>query len=355
MMSGHRDDRTTLSHQVGLVALGLGALGMLLSVCAARRPPAVLRPSEVPVVTVARSDFHGWDALLLRNPVAEVTVVPALGRIMQFALRNGGGEGAGPQGPFWSHSGIGPDLGGDENGWINFGGDKAWPAPQSRWEAIVGKGWPPPKTFDASPFEAKVVGDKLEILSAVDPAYGLRVRRTITLDPAAPVVTVETCYEKVEGEAIRVGVWTITQLASPERLFMRLPARSTFPGGFAQRLPDRPKDLAVEGRLLSLGRDPAAKTMLASDGDALLWVGERLDLLIETVTSAHDPSSEWPDGAHAQIYTSSDEALPYVELELFSPLSDLGIGEQASLRVRYTLEARASTDPTAEAKRVFRL
>jgi len=313
-------------------------------------------------VTITKDFFHGWDALILRNRIAEVTVVPAIGRIMQIALRDGpAADGAGAYGPLWKHPEIGPDLVGDENGWINLGGDKAWPAPQSRWEAVVGQGWPPPETFDASPFEAKIVGgvgdaDKaVELLSAVDPAYGLRMRRTIALDPEKSVVTVETCYDKVEGEAIRAGVWTITQLVSPERLFVRLPARSVFPGGFAQRLPDRPKDLTVEGRLLSLARDPAAKTMLASDGDALLWVGNEVDLLIETVATAHDPAGEWPDDAHAQIYTSSDVALPYVELELFSPLSDLRIGERVSLRVRYTLSARAEADPTAEAKRVLGL
>lgn len=312
-------------------------------------------------MTITKDFFHSWNALVLRNRVAEVTIVPAIGRIMQIALR----DRAGAPGPFWSHPEIGPHLGVDENGWINFGGDKAWPAPQSRWEAIVGKGWPPPRTFDASPFEAKIVGgvgdagdtgSKVELLSAVDPAYGLRVRRTIALEPEEPIVTVETCYEKVEGQPHRAGVWTITQLVSPERLFMRLPERSTFPGGFAQRLPDRPKDLTVEGRLLSLTRDPAAKTMLVSDGDALLWVGGAAHLLIEAVNNnAHDPAGEWPDGAHAQIYTSSDEALPYVELELFSPLRDLRIGERASLRVRYTLGARTSADPTAEAKRVLGL
>ena len=350
---------------LSLLVIGLILLAVGLAACAARSPaaqsPAVRSPAPVspPAVTISKGSFHGWEALFLRNRAAEVTVVPAIGRLMQIALRDG--EGDGTRGPLWSHPGIGPDLGGDENGWINLGGDKAWPAPQSRWEAIVGKGWPPPKTFDASPFEAKIIGgtggagDRVEILSAVDPAYGVRVRRTIALDPAAPSVTIETCYEKMAGEPIRVGVWTITQLASPERLFMRLPARSAFPGGHALRLPDRPKDLRVEGRLLSLTREPAAKTMLVSDGDALLWVGGAAHLLIETVAGPHDPPGEWPDGAHAQIYTSSDEALPYVELELFSPLRDLRIGERASLRVRYTLGARASADPTAEAKRVFGL
>ena len=95
-------------------------------------------------VTITKASFHGWEALVLRNRVAEVTVVPAIGRIMQIALL----EEAGPHGPFWSHPEIGPDLGGDENGWINLGGDKAWPAPQSRWEAIV----------DVSPTLAQLAG-----------------------------------------------------------------------------------------------------------------------------------------------------------------------------------------------------
>jgi hypothetical protein len=95
--------------------------------------------------------------------------------------------------------------------------------------------------------------------------------------------------------------------------------------------------------------------MLGSDGDALLWVGSAAHLLIEADPNPHDPSGEWPDGAHAQIYTSSDEALPYVELELLSPLRDLRIGERASLRVRYTLEPRTDADPTTEARRVLGL
>jgi hypothetical protein len=306
-------------------------------------------------VTVSRDSFHGWDALVLRNRVADVTVVPAIGRIMQFALRAGPGGGVAPPGPFWSHPGIGPNLGGDENGWINLGGDKAWPAPQSRWEELAGQGWPPPRTFDASPFEGTIAGDTVELVSPVDPAYGLQVRRSIALAPDKPILTVETGYDKVAGPPVRAGVWTITQLVSPERIYLRLPARSAFPGGFAQRLPARPKDLTVEGRLLSLTRDPAAKTMLVSDGDALLWVGGPAHLLIEAVTEPHDPSGEWPDGAHAQIYTSSDEALPYVELELLSPLRDLGIGQSVSLRVRYTLERRTHADPTVEATRVLGL
>jgi hypothetical protein len=339
----------TPSHLVGLAAVALAALAVAAVACARRAPPPARAPA--PGVTVDRRDFHGWPALVLGNGRAELTIVPQLaGRLMQLALVEAGGA----RGPFWSHPGLGPGLGGDENGWINFGGDKAWPAPQARWEALVGRGWPPPHTFDAAPFSAEIGADgRVTLLSPVDPAYGLRVRRTIALDPAAPVATVETCYQKVSGPSVRVGVWTITQLASPERLFLRLPERSAFPGGYAQRLPDPPRGLAVEGHLLSLERDPAAKTMIVSDGEAMLWVGDGPSLLIETIPEAHDPASEWPDGAHAQIYTSSDQALPYVELELMSPLHDLAPGAEACLRVRYTLRARAEADARAEAKRVL--
>ena len=331
------------------IVVALLAAAVAFAACGTVGPPPGHAAAPAPR-SANKQTYAGWEALVLRNGAAEVTVVPAIGRIMQIALV---GEGK-ARGPLWSHRALGRDLAPDENGWINFGGDKAWPAPQSGWEAIAGQGWPPPRTFDALAYEAVVDGPRLILTSAVDPAYGLRVRRTMELDRAAPVLTVETCYEKVSGPPIRVGVWTITQLISPDRLFLLLPARSAFAGGFAPRLPDPPKDLTVDGRLLSLARDPAAKTMIASDGETMLWVGDGPDLRIETVGPTGGGADTWPDGAHAQIYTSSDAAEPYVELELLSPLRQLGTGDRACLTVRYTLVPRVEADPTAEARRVLR-
>jgi hypothetical protein len=298
---------------------------------------------------VSPTTFHGWPAFDVRNPAAEVVVVPAIGRVMQFSLR-GGGQPA--DGPLWSHPRLDVTLAPDDNGWINFGGDKAWPAPQSAWEKIAGKGWPPPKTFDAAPYTAAPVAGGVELVSAVDPAYGVRVRRTLALDPERPVLTIDTAYEKVDGAPVRIGVWTIAQLVPPERLFVWLPERSAFPGGHALRLPTPPLDLRLEGRLLSLARDPGGKTMLGSDGEALLWVGGGPDLLIETVAQS-EGGSGWPEGAHAQIYTSPDDAERYVELELCARLHELRTGDRITLKTRYTLVPRTEGDPIAEAKRVF--
>ena len=395
--------------------------------------PQTTNAADAPVgAVVTNTNFHIWPAITLRNRTAEIVVVPAIGRVMRFALRDEKGA-AGP-GPLWSHPKIGNGDGGgngvgngsrkdasggagagngsrkdggsgaatgagggtgshdrnqagttagnelrpDSEGWINYGGDKAWPAPQADWSKVAGHGWPPPKAFDSVPFAATIKGTQVQLLSAVDSDYGVRVRRTIALDPRKPVMTIETTYEKVQGAPVTVGVWTITQLASPERLFVQLPAHQSpaFPNGYTSLLPDLPLGLTVRGRLLSLVRDPRNKTMISSDGGPLLWVGDGLDLLIEDTTpGSAGGGGAWPNqGARSQIYTApgQDRAgadggatgkndsgngkngdQPYVELELLGRLHTLRGGESATMRSRYTLIRRTHQDPLAEAKKVL--
>jgi len=321
-----------------------------LAACASP-PPA--RPPAAPVPrrdlgNVTAVDFHGWQAMRLRNGHTDLVVVPAIGRIMSLGFAGDGGA----SDPFWRHDRLGPDLTGDENGWINYGGDKAWPAPQSDWERIFGKGWPPPATFDASPHGATQNGTAIELVSPVDPACGLRIRRSVTLRDE--LAFIHTVYEKVEGPPIRVAVWTITQLVSPDRMFALLPEASAFPGGHRSLLPAAPKDLTVDGRLLGVARHPTEKTMIVNDADALLWVGAGRSLVIETTeTQPADTGAPRPGGAHAQIYTSPDGAEPYVELELLGPLVDLAPGQRTSMQVRYRLLRREKADPVAEARQVF--
>ena len=297
--------------------------------------------SAPPGVTVTRTDFHGWEALVIRNPAAEVVVVPAIGRIVRFGLRDGSG---GDASPFWMHPKASADLAADPNGWINYGGDKAWPAPQADWPKVTGRGWPPPAAFDSAPHEARVDGNRIELLSSVDPGFGTRVRRTITLDETRPVLSVETTYEKVQGAPVSTAVWTIAQLGAPDRLAVLLPARAAPAAGYTSLLPAPPLHARRDGRLLSLERDPGSKTMIRSHGRALLWVGGGPDLLIES-----------PDaGVHSQIYTSSDDALPYVELELMGKSRELAAGQRLSMKSRYTLIPRSEADPQREAAKVLR-
>ncbi len=324
---------------------------LLMAVAFGILPLSFASAAENPAIT--HRDFHGWDAIVLRNSAAEAVIVPAVGRIMQFTLLDA--KGNAEPGDFWNNPAIGEQLQPDSQGWTNFGGDKAWPAPQAEWPQVTGRAWPPPKAFDAMPYTASVAGSKVELLSPIDPAYGISVRRTISLDPQKPVMTIETAYEKVAGDPVHVGVWTVTQLRAPERIFILLPQRSAFAQGYVDLLPQAPKDLNKQGRLLSFVRDPVNTTMIGSDGSSLLWVGDGADLLIEhEELQPAGSKAEWPEkGSHTKVYTNSGKELNYIEYELLDWLHDLKPGENALMTNTYTLIPRTQSDPLREAKKVF--
>jgi hypothetical protein len=303
--------------------------------------------------TATHSNFHGWKAIILRNRAAEVAIIPDIGRIMEFNLLDAAGRTL--PGPFWSNPALDKNMAADVEGWRNYGGDKAWPAPQSEWPRIAGRAWPPPNGFDSVPFAATVKGSRVELVSPVDSIYGVRIRRTIALASEKPVLTLTTVYEKVHGAPVRLSVWTITQLASPDRAFILLPQHSQLPQGYVNLMTTPPPDLKLEGRLLSLTRDLTSKSKIGSDGDALLWVGTGVDLLLESKPPDRDANqSEWPDqGSHSQIYTSPGAEMKYVEFELLDRLHDLKPGEKASFAATYSLIPRTQSDPTAEARKIF--
>jgi hypothetical protein len=181
-------------------------------------------PSPSPIVI--HHDFHRWPSIVIRNAIAEVVIVPDIGRVMQFRLLADN-----DRGPFWNHPSIDKDLHPDD-GWKNYGGDKTWPSPQADWPRLIGRSWPPPNTFDSVSYATTIKGSTVELVSPVDLNYGIRVKREITLDPKLAVMTIETIYEKVQGPPVRAAIWTITQLASPERAFIHVPQHSAFANGY---------------------------------------------------------------------------------------------------------------------------
>ena len=303
------------------------------------------------------TEYHGLKAITLKNASSQVVIVPAAGRILAFQLCD---HSACSENPIWNNPQIGTSLKPDDEGWTNYGGDKSWPAPQSDWPRITGKGWPPPTGFDHMPFSAETSGNTVTLTSPVDPSYGIRVHRLITLDPTKPILHVATTYEKVQGQPITVSVWTITQLNAPERGYILLPANEKIPGGHIDSTRTGPNDpypfekVSIEGRLLSFVRDPKVKRKMGSDGDRLLWLGKTQSLLIEQKPST-SRDAKYPDGgSHSQIYTNPDE-LPYVEFELMAPLKTVKSGDSATLEATYTLQHRQEKDDLSEAKRLFGL
>lgn len=300
-------------------------------------------------MTIERISYHGWpDCLLLSNGVVEVIVVPAIGRVMQFRFA---GE---KEGAFWENrelDGQIPGLDAATDQWLNFGGDKSWPAPQSDWETHIGRAWPPPTTFDSRPYQAVVSNEHVALASDLDPHYGVRLVRQLRLVGRCPQLEITTQFRKEQGAAVKIGDWVVTQLPEPERVFVLLPENTEFANGYQQQRGPCPKDVRRDGRLLSLKRDPREYIKIETQGTSMLWMNQELALLIR----AGKASDQHPDvGTRTEIYTNPDP-YPYVELETVGPITHLEIGNEIVATNTYTLYRRSTDDCTREARRVLEL
>ena len=270
--------------------------------------------------------------------------MPAIGRVMQLRMA-GAAEGA-----LWENralDGQGPLLAGDE--WINFGGDKSWPAPQSDWARQQGRDWPPPAGFDSSPVVA-VAGERGVVLrSPVDQGFGIQVTRFVELDEELPVMRIRTEFDKVAGDRVKVSVWTITQMQEPELVFIPIQRESRIPGGVIRLIETEPERLRIEGGLLSVARHRLECTKIGTDATSMLWVGRREVVRIDAEAGA----GEYPDGGCVtQIYTNPDP-LPYVELETLGPLVTMNVGERIERTTVYSIAPRSAADPESEARSIF--
>ena len=323
----------------------------LFSVATALSAAFLILPVKASV-TITRTNYHSWpEAYLISNGRAFAMVVPAIGRVMQFGF-------VGEEGVFWENRALdgrvadGQLLVWAAKDWVNFGGDKSWPAPEADWNLFTGrKGWRPPIAFDGWPAEVRISGNTLALLSPVDPFYGMRAERRIRLHSRKPEMTITTVYTRVEGPPAAIGVWVITQLKEPAGLFAPLPAKSVFPESFVLLGQGPPPSLKVDKGLLSLTRNTAAAHKIGLDADSLLWVGEKNVLRIE---SSRVSRATYPDkGSSTEIYTNPDP-LPYVELETLGPLRQMKPGDKIERSNTYILSRRSKPTPEAEARAILR-
>lgn len=274
-----------------------------------------------------KTNYRGWpDSYIISNQKSEVIVVPAIGRVMQFRFA---GE---TEGPFWENRALdGKPVNPTSKDWGNFGGDKTWPAPQSDWPKATPRGWPPPVAFDSMPVETRIEGAKLRLISPVDPHYGIRTERVITLDPADPKMTIETTYFKTEGEPRKVGVWIITQLSEPEDVLLRVSTEK-----YVKQSGELPLDLKYAQDGFHLKRSPTKNTKIGTEASTLEWRNKRWSLSIE---SPRITGAEYPDeNSSAEVYTNADP-LAYVELEMLGPLKTLKVGDTLSQTNAYILRS----------------
>lgn len=303
-------------------------------------------------VTIYQTNYHGWpDSYVLSNGEVAAVVVPALGRVMQFGY-------VGEQGVFWENRSLDGRLADGElpawaaKDWVNFGGDKTWPSPESDWSVFTSrKGWRPPPAFDGWPSGVKIDGKTLTLYTAEDPFFTTTAERRIRLHARRPQLEITTTYRRTRGEPAVIGIWVITQLKEPAGLYAPVPKKSVFADGYTLLIPAPPPSLKFENGLVSLARNPKAPHKIGLDADSLLWVGEKHVLRID---SPRVKGGDYPDkGSSTEIYTAADP-LPYIELETLGPLHELKAGDTIKRSNLYTLSRRTQRTPEAEARAIFK-
>jgi len=329
------------------------------------------QPGAAAGVTVRKIDYHGWsNSLLISNGKAEVTIVPAIGRVMQFGF-------AGEEGVFWENRSLnGTALDPDAKDWskadwINLGGDKTWPSPEGDWSRHTGRGtWRPPPAFDAMPVQASTDNADVVLTSPVDPFYGVRATRRVHLDPLEPKMTITTRYERISGAPAKIGIWVITQLKDPAGIYVPVPSGTTFTNGYVVFGKEAVPGLSVKQWLagaitsgvgdstvtarkaIGLSRDAKTPHKIGTQAGSLLWIGQSAALRIDSPRYARD---EYPDqGSSAEVYTNPDP-LQYVELEMLGPLHIMKVGDHIEQASTYTLFRRTEATAEAEARRIFGL
>ena len=164
--------------------------------------------------TLQRSTYRGWNTQCLRNGLIEVHVVPEIGgRVVQFKV--------GKKEFLW----VNPDLAGKyptgsgltpEGGWLNYGGDKLWPAPQG-WENAEQWPGPPDAVLDGQPYRVEGLSAEpgeaaLKLTSGEDRRSGIQFSRVIRIFENSTRVQFEVTMKNIDSRPRRWGIWAHTQL-----------------------------------------------------------------------------------------------------------------------------------------------
>jgi hypothetical protein len=155
-----------------------------------------------------------WDSVDLKNDLIEVQAVPEIGgRVIQYKL--------GDYGFFW----VNKQLAGKEppvsrlgpNGeWLNYGGDKLWPAPQG-WDNENQWPGPPDPVLDGGPYTAEVKEDAVKLTSTKDKRSGIQFSRVLKVFDDTTRVSVDVTMKNIDTKPRRWGIWAVTQFDTGNR------------------------------------------------------------------------------------------------------------------------------------------
>lgn len=229
---------------------------------------------------------------------------------------------------------FGPNDG-EMGDWVNYGGDKTWPAPQG-WSGPTEWPGPPDPVLDSGPYTVDASADAVTMTSAADPRTGLVLTRRFSL--AGRGYTLELTATNVSLRPVRWALWNVTQFPGGGEVFVAL---RDHPAPVVDLIAGtgHPRWLPADGGARVPAQDVVGK--LGFPGAAgLLTYGA------VTFRFPVDPTAEYPDrGSPVEVWLEHPQPAPLaglgnldppahiVECEVLGPLTDLAPGEHTSLTI----------------------
>ena len=317
------------------------------------------------MINAAQAEKHiyrGWPSLRLRNGLIEVQVVPLLGgRIIQCSLV---GHDYLWVNPLLAGKAPPPAGLGDHGEWLNYGGDKLWPAPQG-WDGPDQWPGPPDAILDGSPHVAAIVQESgreasVKLVSRKDAYAGIQFSRTVSVPEGSACVLVHATMINVDTKPRRWGIWSVTQLdaSSPSgagynqdfHAYIPVNRQSRFANGYQVLYGDKDNpQFQLDHNRNFLRTHYQRKVGKVGLDSCQGWVANVDGANGFVFVQAFDfrPGHEYPDGSTVEYWTnglgkifawgrllempSDPSENPYViETELLGPLETLQPGESAS-------------------------
>ena len=277
--------------------------------------------------TVRQIDYEGWAGCWeLSNPVVRVVVVPQIGgRVMEYSLD---GENA-----LWQNEAELGKVSGDDLGktWRNYGGYKAWSAPQSKWSVTN-----PDYFYDSTPATVEPLPDRPGVRVTVAPIthLGYQITREIVLSDYTSRVRVTERMRNISKKPISWGLWGVAQVRTPCWIAFPLRENSKFAGGMNVLHPPGKRVEQVErvGNVGIMRYDNKTENWSTDAmGGWMAYMRGQLAFTKHWSTRLVDVT--YPDGGcDASFYTCSKDHLGgYAEMEVMGPIVKLAPGEETTL------------------------
>jgi hypothetical protein len=282
-----------------------------------------------PLIDVREESYRGWPGCIrISNGIVDLVVLPQVGRIIRFGRK--GGPNLLYEGPIGDGNYSGP-----VDGWKNFGGDKLWPAPQSRWN------WPPEAGYDSTPWKVTKTPNGV-FMRSVKPGEktGVLFERRVTLAEHSSTVSIENKMVNATEKSSRLAVWEVCQAKDPMYgILPRHVTSSDLQGWHPYDSTNVSSLVDVFRDRVQIRRDPRRGLKYGSASPAG-FVAARIGASILVLRAPFRRGAEYVDGGKAQQMFTSGDPLKYIELEITGPVTD--VAPHGSISLSTTLSVRAA-------------